>query len=164
MGAPNFRCPSPVMEYLRTGYLPACVIYCPHPHPSPRRPTPGFTSTALSAAVTPGAVAPAKTSAGVVHGQVVLVVYSGVGFLDDELQRVSSLKSPCLAHGSPGSPPDQGTPLCDPLTSMTRGSEVGPRAWSRSGARSPSTPRSYCRTVLATGRAWASSMVQCPLR
>lgn len=43
------------------------------------------TSTAFSAAVTPGAVAPTKASARVVHGQVVLVVYSGVGFLDDEL-------------------------------------------------------------------------------
>lgn len=97
MEAPNFRCPSPVMEYLRTGYLPVWVIYLSRPPTPPPTPDPGFTSTAFSAAVTPGAVAPAKASAGVAHGQEVLVVYSGVGFLDDELQRVSWLKSPCLA-------------------------------------------------------------------
>lgn len=47
-----------------------------------------FTSSALSAAVAPGAVAPAEASAAVTQWQVVLVVHAGVGFLAEELQRV----------------------------------------------------------------------------
>lgn len=43
------------------------------------------TSSALSAAVAPGAVAPAEASAAVTQWQVVLVVHAGVGFLAEEL-------------------------------------------------------------------------------
>lgn len=43
------------------------------------------TSTTLSAAVSPGAMAPAEASARIIRGQVVLVVYSGVGLLTEEL-------------------------------------------------------------------------------
>lgn len=51
-------------------------------------PRPVLTSTALSAAVTPGAMAPAEATAGLIRGQVVLVVDSGVGLLAEELQSV----------------------------------------------------------------------------
>lgn len=46
-----------------------------------------FTSSALSAAVAPGAVAPAEALAEVTQRQVVLVVHAWVGFLAEELQR-----------------------------------------------------------------------------
>lgn len=82
MGTPNFfhmwRCPSPAVEYLedRELVLPQ---------------TPVFTSTTLSAAVAPGAVAPAEASSWIIRRQVILIVYSGVGLLTEELPRVSSL-------------------------------------------------------------------------
>lgn len=82
MGTPNFfhmwRCPSPAVENLEDREL------APPPNPV-------FTSTTLSAAVSPGAMAPAEASARIIRGQVVLVVYSGVGLLTEELPRVSSL-------------------------------------------------------------------------
>lgn len=112
------------------------------PHPQAA----ALTSTTFSAAVTPRAVAPAEAGPGGAQGQVVLKAHARVGLLADELCRrvptEAGRQGAAPAHPEVLLPASWGPGARLPLTSMTRGSEVGPRAWSRSGARSPSAPRS----------------------